>query len=634
MNRVYWYYRFLADVAWYNSFIANIEDALKNTNIAITGNPGVVTGFEVTERGLGQNFSVDVASGWGIDVYGQRVYNSATTNVPFTTDAEDATIEVTTVGHTRIVSVYAKYHVTDGTPVVDGNGGTVNTVGTEDTEFVLYQGASSAGTPTAHANPNDGSILLADVTISYGDSTIATADCDNSVADTFTVEQGTDAVKDYNIDWGTGTDQVSAADMPIADVGTYYTGTDVEAALQEAYAALLAHIADTSTHGITSAIAGLDEVQTFTNKTLTTPTIASFVNSTHSHQNASGGGTLDAAAIAAGTLPVARGGTGSTTSTGSGSVVLATSPTIATPTIASFTNSNHNHQNSAGGGTLDVAAIASGTLPVARGGTGTTTSTGSGSVVLSAAPALTGGVTLDSTTLVIDSTNHRVIMGAAASTLSCRLEVYMTGTAATAVVSSDASSTAATSYWYKDSASPANGDGIWNHQFSANNSTPTRINYATITAFADTVTAGSEDGRLRFNVYKAGTGTTQLTLDANGVTLPDNDPPGSNCATQGSQVKAWCYLDGTGGSNGDYNVSSTSKLATGQQRVNYDVDCDSSGVNIPVACVNDAGPSDKVCQTFSLIGATSGGCNVYTYDISSAAAVDYGAFVIVGGTQA
>lgn len=40
-------------------------------------------------------------------------------------------------------------------------------------------------------------------------------------------------------------------------------------------------------------LALLAAAQTFTNKTLTTPTIASFVNATHTHQNAAGGGQLD-----------------------------------------------------------------------------------------------------------------------------------------------------------------------------------------------------------------------------------------------------------------------------------------------------------------------------------------------------
>jgi hypothetical protein len=57
-------------------------------------------------------------------------------------------------------------------------------------------------------------------------------------------------------------------------------------------------------------IALIAATQTFTNKTLTTPTISDHTNATHNHQNAAGGGTLDVAAIASGTLGVTRGGTG------------------------------------------------------------------------------------------------------------------------------------------------------------------------------------------------------------------------------------------------------------------------------------------------------------------------------------
>lgn len=45
------------------------------------------------------------------------------------------------------------------------------------------------------------------------------------------------------------------------------------------------------------------------------------------------------------------------TATGSGSLVRATSPTIVTPTIASFTNATHNHSNAAGGGTIAYSAL-------------------------------------------------------------------------------------------------------------------------------------------------------------------------------------------------------------------------------------------------------------------------------------
>jgi hypothetical protein len=52
------------------------------------------------------------------------------------------------------------------------------------------------------------------------------------------------------------------------------------------------------------------------------------------------------------------GGFAGLASTGTGNAVRATSPTIVTPTIASFTNATHNHENGAGGGQLDEDALA------------------------------------------------------------------------------------------------------------------------------------------------------------------------------------------------------------------------------------------------------------------------------------
>lgn len=90
-----------------------------------------------------------------------------------------------------------------------------------------------------------------------------------------------------------------------------------------------------------------------------------------------------------GVLPIANGGTGTTNITGTGSAVFGTSPTIATPnisnpsisgggtwsgspslstpTIADFTNANHSHTNTAGGGTLNAAnALQSGSVNYAN----------------------------------------------------------------------------------------------------------------------------------------------------------------------------------------------------------------------------------------------------------------------------
>ena len=71
-------------------------------------------------------------------------------------------------------------------------------------------------------------------------------------------------------------------------------------------------------NGTNRKVANLDEAQTFTNKTLTTPTISAtgFTNANHAHTGATSGGQLTDAALSA-AVGLAKGGTNQTSWTAS-----------------------------------------------------------------------------------------------------------------------------------------------------------------------------------------------------------------------------------------------------------------------------------------------------------------------------
>jgi hypothetical protein len=169
-------------------------------------------------------------------------------------------------------------------------------------------------------------------------------------------------------------------------------------------------------------------------------------------------GTITSGTWNGATIPVSHGGTGVTTSTGSGSVVLSNSPALTTPDLGTpsavtLTNATGLSLTTGVTGTLPTAnggtnlssftsggavyatsttALTTGTLPVTAGGTGVTTATGTGSVVLSTSPTLTtptiSVTTLDSGSLSYTSqntTNVAQIKGYEISTGNGALEFYV-----------------------------------------------------------------------------------------------------------------------------------------------------------------------------------------------------------------
>lgn len=113
-------------------------------------------------------------------------------------------------------------------------------------------------------------------------------------------------------------------------------------------------------------------------------------------------GTITTGTWSATTIAVNKGGTG-LTSYSIGDIIYASGAT----TLSKLSGVATGNALISGGvgtaplwGKIGLTTHVSGTLPVSNGGTGTTTSTGTGNVVLSASPTLTGTVTLPSTTSI------------------------------------------------------------------------------------------------------------------------------------------------------------------------------------------------------------------------------------------
>lgn len=136
-----------------------------------TGLTGIVTGLGVTAQAV-PNLTVNVAAGTAYDANGRRILVGGTQVVDL------APAQPSVPGNSKIVSVCIRFDRNLQDPEQDGNGATVYTHRFESFEIFLEQGAEApTGTEVAPSKPSDG-LVLADVTLTQGDTQIQTADID------------------------------------------------------------------------------------------------------------------------------------------------------------------------------------------------------------------------------------------------------------------------------------------------------------------------------------------------------------------------------------------------------------------------------------------------------------------------
>lgn len=178
-DRYDFYYRQKVTEAELDASNAALEQADRDQFVD-TGFAGITNGLTVSETTPTPNFTVDVAAGIAYTDSGERIKIPSLQNADVSLDYLSASTAVVSPGNSKIVSLLLEFQRSLSDPRIDGNSLTVYFQRDESYAFKVRQSAE-APSPTAPSVPA-GEVLLADITRTYGDTSIIDAVIDHSRA--------------------------------------------------------------------------------------------------------------------------------------------------------------------------------------------------------------------------------------------------------------------------------------------------------------------------------------------------------------------------------------------------------------------------------------------------------------------